>query len=79
LLVDSSGVISVRILSNGAISIEKVGELMGAPMYRFGNDTGETERMLMEYLQKRKTQFRIPFYDLPFAYQKTTFFLHLYS
>jgi len=45
-------VISVRIVSNGTVNIEKVGELMDAPMYRFGKDTGETERMLMEYLQQ---------------------------
>jgi hypothetical protein len=34
---------------------------MDAPTHRFGKDTGEIERMLMEYLQQRKTQFRIPF------------------
>jgi hypothetical protein len=51
LLEDSSGVISVIIVSNGAVNIEKVGELMGAPTYRFDNDTGEKERILMEYLQ----------------------------
>ena len=44
----------MRIVSNGAINVEKVGELMDAPTYRFGNDTGETERMLMEYLQQGK-------------------------
>ena len=46
LLEDSSGVILGRIASRGDISVEKLGDAIGAPKCIFGKDTGEVERIV---------------------------------
>jgi hypothetical protein len=57
--VDSSGVISGRIYSNGDINAKKVGDSIDAPAHIFGKDTGQVERMrLMGYLLGKGTRFR---------------------
>jgi hypothetical protein len=61
LLEDSSGVISGNISLRGDVNIKKVGEFMDAPAQRFGTDTGQVERILMGYLQRREMQYRVSF------------------
>ena len=73
LLADSKGVISGSISSRGDINIEKVGEVMGAPTYRFGMDTGDVESILIMIPPVKRNVVWVLFQDPLFVCQSQSF------